>query len=126
MVASARRRRHGVAGPKQSAPPPNPHQTPGDARPVHLPTPARPTMNLILWRHADADNFPDRTSDSAPSDLARELTPRGQKQAEQTAKWLKARLPEDAVVLCSPAARTLRAAKSLTHDAHVVPDIPSG
>jgi phosphohistidine phosphatase len=83
-------------------------------------------MNLILWRHADADNFPDRTSDSAPSDLARELTPRGQKQAEQTAKWLKARLPEDAVVLCSPAARTLQTAKALTHDVHVVHDLAPG
>ena len=39
-------------------------------------------MNLILWRHAEAE-------DQAASDLVRQLTPRGRKQAQAVAKWLQ-------------------------------------
>ena len=42
-------------------------------------------MELILWRHADAE-------DGLP-DLSRRLTPRGIKQAERMAAWLLQRLP---------------------------------
>ncbi|MGA9911314.1 MAG: histidine phosphatase family protein, partial [Paraburkholderia sp.] len=56
-------------------------------------------MNLILWRHAEAEEF-------ASGDLARALTTRGRKQAQNVAKWLRTRLPEDAVILASPAVRT--------------------
>jgi phosphohistidine phosphatase len=45
-------------------------------------------MNLILWRHAEAE-------DIAPTDLARQLTVRGRKQAQAVAKWLRARLVEN-------------------------------
>ena len=51
-------------------------------------------MNLILWRHAEAE-------DIAASDLARQLTTRGRKQAQTVAKWLRARLPDDALILAS-------------------------
>jgi phosphohistidine phosphatase len=83
-------------------------------------------MNLILWRHADAENLPDHQAERAPSDLARELTVRGRKQAEQSAKWLRARLSPDAVVLTSPAARTVQTAQALTDTFRVVREIAPG
>ncbi|BCF96483.1 histidine phosphatase family protein [Paraburkholderia sp. PGU19] len=73
-------------------------------------------MNLILWRHAEAE-------DTASTDLARQLTPRGRKQAQASAKWLRARLPDDAVILASPAARTVQTAESLTDQYRVVREI---
>lgn len=62
-------------------------------------------MDLILWRHADAE-------DGKP-DLARELTDKGRKQAARVAKWLAERLPKDYRLLSSPAARALQTAKAL-------------
>ena len=62
-------------------------------------------MDLILWRHADAE-------DGAP-DLARELTPKGRKQAARVARWLLERLPKDAVVIASPAVRAQQTAAAL-------------
>jgi phosphohistidine phosphatase len=62
-------------------------------------------MDLILWRHADAEDGFD--------DSARELTPRGHKQAAQMAKWLKTRLPEDCRALVSPSRRTRQTADAL-------------
>jgi phosphohistidine phosphatase len=73
-------------------------------------------MNLILWRHAEAE-------DVAASDLARQLTTRGRKQAQTSAKWLRARLPDDAVILASPATRTVQTAESLTDQYRVVREI---
>ncbi len=58
-------------------------------------------MDLILWRHAEADE-PQGGCD----DLARVLTPRGEKQAQRMAHWLDRQLPEGLRVLCSPAKRT--------------------
>jgi phosphohistidine phosphatase len=54
-------------------------------------------MDLILWRHAEAEDGAD--------DLARALTPKGLKQAARMAEWLRARLPGDTWVLASPAVR---------------------
>lgn len=65
-------------------------------------------MDLILWRHADAE-------DGIP-DAERRLTERGLKQAQNMAAWLGKRLPEDAVVMSSPAARAQRTARALTAD----------
>lgn len=76
-------------------------------------------MNLILWRHAEAE-------DTASTDLARQLTPRGRKQALAAAKWLKTRLPEDALILASPAARTVQTIETLTDQYRVVKDIAPG
>lgn len=66
-------------------------------------------MNLVLWRHADAE-------DGAPglSDEARRLTAKGEKQAKRMAAWLKSRLPEDAQVLVSPARRAQQTGQALT------------
>lgn len=64
-------------------------------------------MDLILWRHAEAHDHPDpvtgRPGDS--QDLARRLTPRGEKQATRMGAWLDRQLPEGARVWCSPAVR---------------------
>lgn len=62
-------------------------------------------MNLILWRHADAE-------DGIP-DSARALTDKGRKQAKAVAKWLKARLPADCEILVSPATRARQTAEAL-------------
>jgi phosphohistidine phosphatase len=63
-------------------------------------------LDLILWRHADAED--------GVVDSARELTAKGVKQATQVARWLRARIPEDATVLVSPAARAQQTARELT------------
>ena len=73
-------------------------------------------MDLILWRHAEAE-------DVASSDLSRALTTRGRKQAQSAAKWLRARLPDDAIVLASPAVRTIQTAETLTDQYRVVREI---
>ena len=63
-------------------------------------------MDLILWRHADAE--------SGVPDEERKLTAKGEKQAERMAAWLKENLPRDAVVLASPARRARDTAGALT------------
>jgi phosphohistidine phosphatase len=75
-------------------------------------------MELILWRHADAE-------DGAP-DLERRLTKKGRKQAARVAEWLSERLPEDHVVLTSPAARARETAEALTAKAKVVDQLAPG
>jgi phosphohistidine phosphatase len=63
-------------------------------------------MELILWRHADAEEGgPDRN---------RKLTAKGLRQAKRMAAWLEARLPQDAAVLVSPARRAQQTATALT------------
>ena len=68
-------------------------------------------MELILWRHADAENVPASSPDSE-----RKLTAQGIKQAARIAKWLRPRLPEGAMVLASPAKRAQQTARALTPD----------
>jgi phosphohistidine phosphatase len=63
-------------------------------------------MDLILWRHADAE--------SGIPDEERRLTAKGRKQAERMAAWLSQRLPENYVVLASPARRAQETARALT------------
>ncbi len=57
-------------------------------------------MDLILWRHADAEEAPEGIDD-----LARVLTPRGVKQAARMASWLDRQLPEGTRIFSSPARR---------------------
>lgn len=68
-------------------------------------------MNLILWRHAEAEDIaPDRT------DAGRRLTAHGLKQARQMARWLSPRLSKDTRILVSPAVRTRQTAEALERD----------
>lgn len=62
-------------------------------------------MDLILWRHAEAEDGAD--------DLARELTAKGRKQAARVAEWLQQRLPDSYVLVSSPAARAQQTAQAL-------------
>src|SRR5471032_2181687 len=62
-------------------------------------------MELILWRHADAED--------GIHDNERKLTAKGVKQAARMAKWLRARIPGDAVILVSPAKRAQQTARAL-------------
>jgi phosphohistidine phosphatase len=57
-------------------------------------------MDLILWRHAEAEDAAE-----GRDDLRRSLTPRGEKQAARVAAWLDRQLPEGTRILCSPARR---------------------
>ena len=69
-------------------------------------------MELILWRHAEAE-------DVASTDLARRLTPRGEQQAARMADWLRSQLGDSAQrssqwhVLASPAVRAQQTAAAL-------------
>jgi len=75
-------------------------------------------MDLVLWRHAEAvDGVPD---------MARKLTPKGEKQAKETAAWLKARLPKETRILVSPAERTRQTAQALSEEFEVVKEIAPG
>lgn len=65
-------------------------------------------MDLILWRHAEAED----PAEGQP-DLQRALTHRGEKQAARVAAWLDRHLPEAARILCSPARRCEQTALAL-------------
>ena len=57
-------------------------------------------MDLILWRHAEAEDAAE-----GQGDLDRVLTSRGEKQAARMAAWLDRQLPDGVKILCSPARR---------------------
>jgi len=62
-------------------------------------------MDLILWRHAEAEE--------GGADLERRLTSRGHKHAARMAGWLAQRLPSKCLVIASPARRTRQTADAL-------------
>lgn len=78
-------------------------------------------MDLILWRHAEAEE-----GSAQLPDVKRRLTARGDKQAHDVAKWLKARLPKKARILVSPATRTQQTAHALALPFEVEPKIAVG
>ncbi|MCC2675523.1 MAG: phosphohistidine phosphatase SixA, partial [Ramlibacter sp.] len=65
-------------------------------------------MDLIFWRHAEAEDEHDGLAD-----LDRALTSRGEKQAARVGAWLDRRLPEGTRVLSSPALRCEQTALAL-------------
>ena len=65
-------------------------------------------MDLILWRHAEAED-----GDADTPDHKRRLTARGEKQAKQVAGWLHRHLPRKRKVLVSPTERTQQTAHVL-------------
>jgi phosphohistidine phosphatase len=69
-------------------------------------------MELILWRHAEAEDLAKHSD----ADAARELTKRGRKQAERMARWLDERLDKSWRILVSPAIRTLQTVEPLGRD----------
>jgi phosphohistidine phosphatase len=67
-------------------------------------------VELILWRHADAEDA------GLEGDAARELTKKGRRQAERMAQWLRPRLEGRWRVLASPAARAVQTVAALDMD----------
>lgn len=65
------------------------------------------TADLILWRHAEAEDL-DGTEDGegASADLSRRLTHKGERQASRMAAWLDRQLPDGVRIYSSPAVRT--------------------
>lgn len=78
-------------------------------------------MDLILWRHAEAED-----GGAGMPDAKRRLTARGEKQAHDMAKWLKALLPKKTRILVSPAIRTQQTAHALALPFEVEPKIAVG
>lgn len=75
-------------------------------------------MELILWRHAEADDgVPDRD---------RALTDRGRQQASRMADWLTPRLSQDTRILASPAIRTVQTAQALGRGYQRIPALAPG
>ncbi len=72
-------------------------------------------MDLILWRHAEAEEAePCADADlQRQLDLQRPLTGRGQKHAARMARWLEQRLSDTARILVSPALRCEQTALNL-------------
>ncbi len=75
-------------------------------------------MNLILWRHAEAEDSDD--------DLPRQLTAKGRRQAERMGAWLEGHLPDKYRVLCSRARRSQDTARALTGRFSIDPGIDPG
>jgi len=65
-------------------------------------------LDLILWRHAEADE-----AGEGVDDLERALTPKGERQAERMAGWLLRQLASTTRVLVSPAVRAQQTAQTL-------------
>lgn len=79
-------------------------------------------MELILWRHAEAE--------IGEPDLGRKLTSKGEKQARRMAEWLHAHVPDSARFLVSPATRAQQTMQVLADLGHrkfkIVDDIAPG
>lgn len=75
-------------------------------------------MDLILWRHADAQ-------DGSP-DMERALTDKGLDQAKRMAAWLNTRLPKATRLLVSPAVRARQTADALARAYETVAEIAPG
>ncbi len=75
-------------------------------------------MDLILWRHAEAEY--------GPPDLERALTAHGERQAAAMAAWLRTHLPEDTRILVSPARRTQQTARALSKQFDTVAALSPG
>ena len=65
-------------------------------------------MDLILWRHAEAEE-----ADVRDDDMERALTAKGERNADRMANWLDRRITNSTRVLVSPARRCQQTAKAL-------------
>jgi phosphohistidine phosphatase len=83
---------------------------------------AKATMDLILWRHAEALEMRE-----LEVDLDRALTPKGERQAQRMAGWLNRQLPAGTRVLVSPARRAQQTAAALERKFKTLPALaPDG
>jgi len=72
-------------------------------------------MELILWRHAEAE--------AGEPDMGRALTAKGRRQAAKMAAWLDNRLPESCRILVSPALRCVQTAEALERKFKLQPEL---
>ena len=79
-------------------------------------------MDLILWRHAEAEDWL-LGDEQTGLDLDRSLTQRGEKQAVRMAAWLDRQLPEGARILVSPARRCEQTALALGRKYKIRPEL---
>ena len=75
-------------------------------------------MDLILWRHAEAE--------PGEPDMSRRLTAKGLKQAERMGEWLDQRLPDGTRIIASPADRAQQTALALKRKFKTVVEIGPG
>ena len=75
-------------------------------------------MDLILWRHAEAE--------PGEPDLGRRLTAKGIQQADRMAKWLDRHLPATTRILSSPADRAQQTAQALKRKFRVLDELVPG
>lgn len=68
-------------------------------------------MEIILWRHAEAEDAVHGSGASA--DAERALTKHGHKQARKMAAWLREHLPKSCRVIASPAVRAQQTVSAL-------------
>lgn len=78
-------------------------------------------MDLILWRHAEAQEWTPGCDD-----MARRLTSRGEKQAKRMAAWLDRQLPDNTRILVSPAVRAEQTANALGRKFKIRPELAPG
>lgn len=78
-------------------------------------------MDLVLWRHAEAQEWLEGCDD-----MARTLTSRGEKQATRMANWLDRQLPEGTRILVSPARRSEQTAVALGRKFKIRPELAPG
>lgn len=81
-----------------------------------------PSMDLLLWRHAEA-----HPAAEGQDDLDRALTAKGERQARRMAGWLDARLAHGTRILVSPALRCRQTAEALGRPFRVTAELaPDG
>ncbi|CUB00227.1 SixA phosphatase family protein [Thiomonas bhubaneswarensis] len=82
-------------------------------------------FNVIFWRHAEAEDALGSTQGDE-TDLRRNLTKQGRRDAAQVAGWIKSQLPKPWTVISSPAQRARQTAQHLNDyagtDARLRPD----
>lgn len=78
-------------------------------------------MDLVLWRHAEAQEWVEGCDD-----MARSLTSRGEKQATRMANWLDRQLPEGTRIFVSPARRCEQTALALGRKFKIRPELAPG
>lgn len=77
--------------------------------------------NIIIWRHAEALPL-----DAVGDDFARPLSAKGQRQAKRMARWLNQHLPDDLLLLSSPALRAFQTAEALEFKINVCQALQPG
>jgi phosphohistidine phosphatase len=78
-------------------------------------------MDLILWRHAEAEDEREGLAD-----IDRALTAKGEKQAHRVGAWLDRHLPGGTRVLVSPALRCQQTALGLGREFRLRDELAQG